>query len=54
MGLGTRNQHESKTISQPRKSTSPIDGVHIGEHCVIVALGIAADGGKHALGLWDG
>jgi transposase-like protein len=31
-----------------------IDGVHIGEHCLIVALGIAADGQKHALGVWDG
>jgi transposase-like protein len=31
-----------------------VDGVHIGEHCVIVALGLAADGHKHALGLWDG
>jgi putative transposase len=31
-----------------------IDGVHIGEHCVVVALGIAADGQKHALGLWEG
>src|SRR6516165_4048541 len=31
-----------------------VDGVHIGEHCLIVALGIAADGQKHALGLWDG
>jgi len=31
-----------------------IDGVHIAEHCLIVALGIAADGQKHALGLWDG
>jgi len=31
-----------------------IDGVHIGEHCLIVAIGIAADGQKHALGLWDG
>ena len=31
-----------------------LDGVHIGEHCLIVALGIAADGQKHALGLWDG
>jgi transposase-like protein len=31
-----------------------IDGVHIGEHCVIVALGIAADGTKHALGVWEG
>jgi transposase-like protein len=31
-----------------------IDGVHIAEHCLIVALGIAADGQKHALGMWDG
>ena len=31
-----------------------VDGVHLGDHCLIVALGIAADGHKHALGLWDG
>ena len=31
-----------------------IDGVYLGDHCLIVALGIAADGQKHALGLWDG
>jgi putative transposase len=31
-----------------------LDGVHLGDHCLIVALGIAADGQKHALGLWDG
>lgn len=31
-----------------------IDGVHVGDHCLIVALGIAANGQKHALGLWDG
>ncbi len=31
-----------------------IDGVHVGDHCLLVALGIAADGQKHALGLWDG
>jgi transposase-like protein len=31
-----------------------IDGVHIGEHCIIVALGIDDTGGKHALGLWEG
>ena len=31
-----------------------IDGVHVGDHCLIVALGVAADGQKHALGLWDG
>jgi len=31
-----------------------LDGVHIGDHCLVVALGIAADGQKHALGLWEG
>src|SRR5947209_18607748 len=31
-----------------------IDGVHIGEHCIVVALGIDHTGRKHALGLWAG
>jgi len=31
-----------------------LDGVHVGDHCLVVAVGIAADGEKHALGLWDG
>ena len=31
-----------------------VDGVHIGEPCLVVALGIAADGQKHALGLEEG
>jgi transposase-like protein len=31
-----------------------LDGIHIGDHCLVVALGIAADGQKHALGLWEG
>ena len=31
-----------------------IDGVHIGEHCIGVALGIDHTGCKHALGLWEG
>jgi putative transposase len=31
-----------------------LDGIHVGEHCLIVALGVAADGGKHALGIWEG
>ena len=31
-----------------------IDGVHVGEHCIVVALGIDYTGAKHALGLWDG
>ena len=31
-----------------------IDGVHIGDHCIVIAFGIDHTGGKHALGLWDG
>ena len=31
-----------------------LDGVHVGEHCLMVALGVAGDGTKHALGLWEG
>jgi len=31
-----------------------IDGVHIDEHCMVVALGIGADGTKTPLGLWEG
>ena len=31
-----------------------LDGVQLGGQCLIVALGVAADGTKHALGLWDG
>jgi transposase-like protein len=30
-----------------------LDGVQVGEHCLIVALGLAADGRKHALGIWE-
>jgi len=31
-----------------------LDGVHVGEHCLIVALGIVVDGRKQALGVWEG
>jgi putative transposase len=31
-----------------------IDGVHFGEHCCVVALGIAIDGTKHPLALVEG
>ena len=31
-----------------------IDGVHIGEHCIVVALGLDHTGAKHPLGLWEG
>jgi transposase-like protein len=31
-----------------------IDGVELAEHCVVVALGVDAEGRKHPLGLWEG
>ena len=31
-----------------------IDGVHIGEHCIVAALGLDNTGAKHPLGLWEG
>jgi putative transposase len=31
-----------------------VDGVHFGEHCCVVALGIAIDGTKHPLALVEG
>lgn len=31
-----------------------LDGIRVAERCVVVALGIAADGTKHPLGVWQG
>jgi len=31
-----------------------LDGLKVAEHCVVVALGIAVDGTKHPLGVWQG
>ena len=31
-----------------------IDGVQVGGHCIVVALGIDNTGAKHPLGLWEG
>ena len=31
-----------------------IDGVHVGGHCIVVALGLDKTGAKHPLGLWEG
>ena len=51
-----KTRRRSSRPGRARRSTRStwsrllIDGVHIGEHCLIVALGIAADGQKHALG----
>jgi transposase-like protein len=31
-----------------------IDGIAFRDHCVLLALGVAVDGTKHVLGLWEG
>lgn len=31
-----------------------LDGIHIAEHVVLVALGVDATGAKHVLGIWEG
>lgn len=31
-----------------------IDGIAFRDHCVLLALGVATDGSKHGLGLWEG
>ena len=31
-----------------------MDGIHIDDHVILIALGITADGQKHVLGLWEG
>ena len=31
-----------------------LEGVHMGTHCIVVALGIDVTGPKHALGVWEG
>ena len=31
-----------------------LDGIHVGHHCIVVALGIDVTGQKYALGVWEG
>ena len=43
-----------RDLSQLNLIAMFIDGVEIGEHCIVVALGVDVDGRKHPLGLWEG
>jgi putative transposase len=43
-----------RDLSQLKLVAMFIDGVEIAEHCLVVALGVDADGRKHPLGLWEG
>ena len=53
-----RRRFVAKTTTQLQAwQSAPFDGLassHDSEHCLIVALGIAATGQKHARGLWEG
>jgi len=31
-----------------------IDGIHVEEHVIVIAVGVDSDGNKHVLGLWEG
>jgi putative transposase len=43
-----------RDLSQLNLVAMFIDGVELAEHCIVVALGVDADGRKHPLGLWEG
>jgi putative transposase len=43
-----------REIGELRLVALMIDGIEVGEHTIVVALGIDECGGKHALGLWQG
>jgi putative transposase len=43
-----------RDLSQLNLVSIFMDGVEIAEHCIVVALGVDADGRKHPLGLWEG
>lgn len=47
-------QLQSRELSALSLRALFIDGIAIGDHTVVVALGIDAKGGKHTLGLWEG
>src|SRR5665811_506706 len=46
--------HRSRSLADLDLVALLVDGLHVGEHCLVAALGIDATGQKHVLGLWDG
>jgi putative transposase len=44
----------SRDLSELELLAIFLDGVVVGDHCVVVALGVDKTGQKHALGLWEG
>lgn len=51
-------QRLAQTFSRPLDALDlrvvMVDGIAFRDHCVLLALGIATDGEKHVLGLWEG
>lgn len=47
-------QLRSRDLSRMRLLALFIDGIEIGGHTIVVALGVDAAGHKHVLGLWEG
>jgi len=44
----------SKPLQELDLRVVMVDGVAFRDHCVLLALGVASDGTKHVLGLWEG
>jgi transposase-like protein len=44
----------SRPLDDLRLAVLMLDGIDLKDRCCVVALGIATDGTKHPLGLWDG
>ena len=44
----------SRDLSELELLAIFLDGVVVGEHCVVMALSVDSAGQKHALGLWEG
>ncbi len=44
----------SRDLSELSVAALMVDGVHMAEHCLVVALAICADGTKVPVGLWEG
>jgi transposase-like protein len=51
-------QRLAETFSRPLDELDlrvvMVDGIAFRDHCVLLALGVASDGSKHVLGLWEG
>jgi len=44
----------SKPLDELDLRVVMVDGIAFRDHCVLLALGVATDGAKHVLGLWEG